>query len=173
MAIDYLPATDTALSPVVSRQSIKPYAERLQALREAEHVFELISKATSPVQNEVPPEILSVVERLWFGEERPFKAARDSLRHVEGELERWEGELEAERSLLAQPILGIRVGDIVTSESQGKLLRICVTNLHLYSSDDTVTFMVSGIRFRKDGTLGKTHDSIPSCSMKKRVARQT
>lgn len=160
MAIDYLPASDKALSPLVSAQSIKPYADRLAALREAEHVFELVSNATCPIQNEVPPEVLSIVERLWFGQERPFKAAREALRHVETELERWEKELEAERSSLAQSILGIVPGDIVTSESRGKLVRISVTNLYLYSSEDRVTFMASGIRFRKDGTLGKTHESI-------------
>jgi hypothetical protein len=81
------------------------------------------------MQKEVPGEFLSVVDRLWFGEERPFQAARDAFRHVETELERGETELEAQRSALARSILGIMPGDIVTSESRGKLLRISVTSV--------------------------------------------
>jgi hypothetical protein len=98
--------------------------------------------------------------RLWFGEERPFQAARDALRHVETELERWDTELEAERSALARSILGIVPGDIVTSESRGKLLRLSVTGVTLYSGGSSVSFMVSGIRFRKDGTLGKLQETL-------------
>ncbi|WP_246724853.1 hypothetical protein [Rhizobium leguminosarum] len=105
-------------------------------------------------------EILSVVDRLWFEEERPFQAARDAFRHVETEIERWDTELEAERSALARSILGIAPGDIVTSESRGKLLRLSVTGVALYSSGSSVSFMVSGIRFRKDGTLGKLQETL-------------
>jgi hypothetical protein len=111
------------------------------------------------MQKEVPGEILSVVDRLWFGKERPFQAARDAFRHVETELERWDTELELERSALARPILGIVPGDIVTSESRGKLLGLSVTGVTLYSGG-SVSFMVSGIRFRKDGTLGKLQDTL-------------
>jgi hypothetical protein len=30
----------------------------------------------------------------------------------------------------------------------------------LYASDGSVTLIVNGTRFRKDGTLGKVHDAI-------------
>ncbi len=160
MPVDFLPASDRALSPVISAVAIKPYADRLRALQEAERVQEMMSTAAYAMQKEVPGEILSVLDRLWFGEERPFQAARDAFRHVETELERWDTELEAERSALARSILGIAAGDIVTSESRGRLLRLSVTSGTLYSGGSSVSFMVSGIRFRKDGTLGKLQETL-------------
>ncbi|TBZ68769.1 hypothetical protein E0H64_13935 [Rhizobium leguminosarum bv. viciae] len=160
MPVDFLPSSDKALSPVISGVAIKPYADRLRALQEAERVHEMMSTAAYAMQKEVPGEFLSVVDRLWFGEERPFQAARDAFRHVETELERWETELEAERLALARSILGIVPGDIATSESRGKLLRLSVTSVTLYSSGGCVSFMVSGIRFRKDGTLGKLQETL-------------
>jgi hypothetical protein len=160
MPVDFLSTSNKVLSPVVSRVAITPYADRLRALQEAERVHEMMSTAAYAMQREVPGEILSVVDRLWFGEERPFQAARDAFRHVETELERWDTELEAERSALARSILGIVPGDIVTSESRGKLLRLSVTGVTLYSGGSSVSFMVSGIRFRKDGTLGKLQETL-------------
>lgn len=160
MPVDFLSSSEKALSPVISGAAIKPYADRLRALQEAERVHEMISTAAYAMQKEVPGEFLSVVDRLWFGDERPFQAARDAFRHVETELERWETELESERSALARSILGIVPGDIVTSGSRGKLLRISVTSVSLYSGSSSVSFMVSGIRFRKDGTLGKLQETL-------------
>ncbi|WP_245497119.1 hypothetical protein [Rhizobium ruizarguesonis] len=132
MPVDFLPASNKVLSPVISGVAITPYADRLRALQEAERIHEMMSNAAYAMQKEVPGEILSVVDRLWFGEERAFQAARDAFRHVETELERWDSELEAERSALARSILGILPGDIVTSESRGKLLRLSVTGVTLY-----------------------------------------
>ncbi|WP_430244373.1 hypothetical protein [Neorhizobium sp. DAR64861/K0K2] len=160
MPIDFFPTAQRALSPVISAATIKPYSDRLRALQEAERVYEMISGAAYSMQKEVPADILSIVDRLWFGEKRPFHAAREAFQHVEAELERWETELEGERSALAQSILGIAPGDIVTSESKGRLQRLSVTSVYLYSSEGSVSFVVSGIRFRKDGTLGKLQETL-------------
>ncbi|WP_245510068.1 hypothetical protein [Rhizobium leguminosarum] len=159
MPVDFLSASNKVLSPVISGVAITP-ADRLRALQEAERIYEMMCNAAYAMQKEVPGEILLVVDRLWFGEERPFQAARDAFRHVETELERWDSELEAERSALARSILGIAPGDIVTSESRGKLLRLSVTGVTLYSGGSSVSFMVSGILFRKDGTLGKLQETL-------------
>lgn len=48
----------------------------------------------------------------------------------------------------------------MTSESRGKLLRISITSVSLYSGSSSVSFIVSGIRFRKDGTLGKLRETL-------------
>lgn len=160
MPLDFLSASNKVLSPVISRVAITPYADRLRALQEAERIHEMMSTAAYAMQKEVPGEVLSVMDRLWFGQERPFQAAREAFRHIETELERWDAELEAERSALARSILGIVPGDIVTSESRGKLLRLSVTGVTLYSGGRSVNFMVSGIRFRKDGTLGKLQETL-------------
>ncbi|NNG02553.1 MAG: hypothetical protein HKM95_00430, partial [Inquilinus sp.] len=137
-----------------------PYREHLRGLLEAERLHEMISRAAYAIEGEVPEETLTLAERIWFGKERPFRSAREAWRRVEDELDCWETELEAERCALAQSILGIEVGYIVTTESRGRFLRLSVTGLTLYASDDNVTFVVNGTRFRKDGTLGKLQDNI-------------
>lgn len=62
--------------------------------------------------------------------------------------------------MLVLTILGIVPGGTATSESRGKLLRPSVTSVTLYSGGSSVSFMVSGIRFRKDGTLGKLQETL-------------
>ncbi|MES0057285.1 hypothetical protein NKJ66_27285 [Mesorhizobium sp. M0078] len=160
MPIDFLPVRENALSPVISAATVKPYHKRLYALLEAERVHEMVSSAAYEMEREVPGEILAVADRIWFGKKRPFQTAREAWRHLEDELERWEKELEAERSDLARSILGIGPGDIITSQSRGRLLRLSVIGTSLYASDGHVTFVVQGIRFRKDGTLGKLHETL-------------
>jgi len=75
-------------------------------------------------------------------------------------LERWDTELEVQRSALARSILGIVPGDIVTSESRGKLSRLSVKGVTVYYGGSSVSFVVSEIRFRKDGTLGKLQETL-------------
>src|SRR5262249_61878607 len=95
-----------------------------------------------------------------FGEERPFRSARMAWKRLEDELERWEAQLQIERSALAHSILGIEVGDIVTTGNGNRFLRVSVTGTTISAGDDGVTFIVYGIRFRKDGTLGKLRETI-------------
>jgi hypothetical protein len=101
-----------------------------------------------------------MAERIWFGGERPFSSARAAWKRLEHELELWETQLEADRSALARSILGIELGDIVTTGNADRVLRVSVTGVTLYVGDDGVTFMVYGTRFRKDGTLGKLPDTF-------------
>lgn len=160
MPIDYLPVREVPLSPVISRAVVAPYRERLRALLEVDRVHEMLSDAAYAIEREVPDERLAVADRIWFGNERPFRSTREAWRRLEDELERWETELGAERSALAQSILGIEVGDIVTADNGGRLLRLSVSGVTLYGSDENVILVVSGTRFRKDGTLGKLQDTV-------------
>lgn len=160
MPIDYMPVREIELSPAVSRAAVKPYRERLQGLLEADRVYEMISHATYAIERQVPDDKLLLADRIWFGRERPFRSAREALVRLEDELADWETELEAERSALAQSILGIEVGDIVAAENRGRFLRLSVTGITLYASDKGATFIISGTRFRKDGTLGKLQDTL-------------
>jgi hypothetical protein len=111
------------------------------------------------MERTIPDEKLAIAERIWFGEERPFLSARAGWKRLEAELDRWETQLEAERSALAHSILGIEVGDIVTANARQRLLRLSVTAATLYAGDDGVTFIIYGTRFRKDGTLGKLQET--------------
>ena len=161
MPIDYMPVREVVLSPVVSSVVVSPYRERLQALLEADRVHEMMSKAAYAIEREVPDETLALADRIWFGKESPpLRMAREAWRYLVDELERWETELEAERSALAQSILGIEIGDIVVAESRGRLSRLSVSSVALYASDKGAIFVVNGTRFRKDGSLGKQQDTL-------------
>lgn len=160
MPIDYMPVREFVLSPVVSSVVVSPYRERLQALLEADRVHEMMSKAAYAIEREVPDETLALADRIWFGKQSPLLVAREAWRHLEDELERWETELEAERSALAHSVLGIEVGDIVVAESRGRFSRLSVSGVSLYASDKGAIFVVNGTRFRKDGSLGKQQDTL-------------
>jgi hypothetical protein len=161
MPIDFLDGeVEKVLPPGISAAKVKPYLARLQALDEAERIFEMLTNAAYALDRSVPNETLAMADRIWFGSERPFRAAREAFAHIETDLERWEQQIEAERSQLAQAVLGVRPGDIVTSHQHGTLTRISAESISLYSTENHVTFVVSGRRFRKDGTLGKITDTM-------------
>lgn len=160
MPIDYMPVREVSLPSSISRTTVAPYRDRLRALLEAERVCEILSEAAYAMECNVPNEMLSLADRIWFGAERPFRSAREAWKRLEEELSRWETELEVERSTVAQSILGIEVGDIVTTQRDGLSLRLSMTSATIYNSDKSVIFEVNGTRFRKDGTLGKQQDAI-------------
>jgi hypothetical protein len=148
------------LPSAITKAVITPYHKRLCALLEIERVHEMMTRAAYAMERDVPDEKLALADRILFGGERPFRSAREAWIRLENELENWDTELEAERSALARSILGIEVGDIVTAQNSGRLLRLSVTGLTLSANDKDVTFMVNGRRFRKDGTLGKIEDRL-------------
>lgn len=160
MPIDYMPVREIALPPVVSGATAAPYRDRLRALLEAERVHEMMTHVTYAIEREVPDETLAIADRIWFGAERPFLSARQAWRRLDEELERWETELETERSALARSILGVDVGGIVTTRDGDSLLRLSVAGVTLYATDGHVIFVVQGTRFRKDGTLGKRQEML-------------
>ena len=161
MPIDLLDEEEEkVLSPAIAEARVKPYLSRLQALDESERIHELITNAAYAMDRSVPNDMLAVADRIWFGADRPFQAAREAFAHIETNLERWEQRLETERSQLAQAVLGVRPGDIVASQRNGALVRISAESISLYSTAKRVTFVISGRRFRKDGTLGKISETI-------------
>lgn len=161
MPIDYMPVREVSLSPAISRAAVRPYQKRLKALLELDRVHEMMAHAAYGMERKVPDQTLALADRIWFGQESPFRAARNAWGNLQDELERWESELEAERSALARSILGIEVGDIVVAENRGRFVRLSVGEVSLHASEKGATFIVNGTRFRKDGTLGKQQDTLP------------
>ena len=155
--IDLMPSNEQRLPGRIRRSGIKPYAVRLQALQEAQAVYEALVEATYDVNQAVPNERLALFDRLWFsqGETGPLIGARRAWRQLETDLERWEQEIERETVTLCQEVLGIEVGDIVVVESGKSLVRLEVEGMSVYTSDERVMFGVWGKRFRKDGLPGK------------------
>ncbi len=118
----------------------------------------MLTSSTYAIEREIPAETLALADRIWFGDERPFQTARQCWTRLQDELSRWETQLDAERCSLAQVILGIEPGDMITAMQGGRLLRLSVTHASLHADDKGVFFTVSGKRFRKDGTIGKRDD---------------
>ncbi|KAB1109273.1 hypothetical protein F4V89_27930 [Neorhizobium galegae] len=161
MPIDLLDEEEEkVLPPTIAEARVKPYQSRLQALDESERIHEMITNAAYAMDRSVPNDMLAMADRIWFGADRPFQAAREAFAHIETDLERWEQRLETERSQLAQAVLRVRPGDIVASQRNGALVRISAESISLYSTEKRVTFVISGRRFRKDGTLGKISETV-------------
>ncbi len=161
MPIDLLDEEEEKVLPrAISEARVRPYQSRLQALDEAERIHEMITNAAYAMDRSVPNDTLALADRIWFGADRPFQAAREAFAYIETDLERWEQRLETERSQLAQAVLGVRPGDIVASHRNGALVRISAESISLYSTEKRVTFVISGRRFRKDGTLGKIIETV-------------
>jgi hypothetical protein len=86
----------------------------------------MITSAAYAMDRSVPNDVLAMADRIWFGADRPFQAAREAFVHIEDDLERWDQELEAERSHIAQSILGVRpeiYGMIIQGANPVKSLR--------------------------------------------------
>lgn len=64
--IDLMPANDKRLPGRIQRSGIKPYAERLKALQEAQAVYEALVEAAYDMDQAVPNERLALFDRLWF-----------------------------------------------------------------------------------------------------------
>ena len=160
--IDLIPTNERRLPAKIRRSGIKPYAERLQALQEAQAVFDDLVHAAYDMDRAIPDERLALFDRLWFSRDEtgPFTGARQAWRRMEADLDRWEQELESETITLCQDVLGIEVGDIVIVESGGKPLRVAVEGMTVFTSEKTVNFSLWGKRFRKDGLPGKRSEYV-------------
>jgi hypothetical protein len=86
--------------------------------------------------------------------------ARNAWERLTEEVERWELELEAERSDLCSTILGIELGDILVQPQKGQITRLQVTRTSMNIGEERVFFVIDGLRFRKDGTTGKRVESV-------------
>ncbi len=158
--VDLIPCKDIQLPANIRSSRLRPYAGRLQALQEAEEMYETLSTTAYEMERAVPDERLAMADRLWFGngEKGPFVTARRAWRELEQDMERWEESLEAERAELCRDVLGIEKGDIVVCESRGQVQRIQVDGAGVYVHDSKVVFHLSGARFRKDGLPGKRQE---------------
>lgn len=147
------------LSGVIRQTPWRSYAGRLQALRESEALYESLSSSVYCMENSVPDERLSIMDRLWFaGDKAPFSDARKAWTRVQEDLESWETVLEEERATLCREILGVRIGDVLVFEEKGKLVRIDLARADVFISEKDIHFHLSGLRYRKDGVLGKREE---------------
>lgn len=138
--------------------------ERIEAFLEAERAHEIIS--TAVYRNDfqaTPPETLVMFEKLTLpaGARGSLGHARETARRIEDDIERWEMVLDAEREDFCKDALGISKGTTVLSEVHGKPVRLRAESFDAYvSSDGEISLSVNGIRYRKDGSVGKREDRL-------------
>jgi hypothetical protein len=155
--IELVPANEQRLPGKISRSGIKPYAERLQALKEAQAIYHGVVDAAYDLDGAVRNDRLALIDRLILspGEEGPFITARRAWRSLESDLDQWGEQLESETVELCQDVLGIQIGDIVLIESGRGTVRLKVEGMSIHVSENQVLFSIWGTRFRKDGLPGK------------------
>ena len=160
--IELIPQEERRLPGSIKRSWIKPYAKRLNAIRQAKAIYDSLVDATLDMEKNIPSEQLALYDRLIFSGngKGPFVEARQAWRGLERDLERWEKELEAESLSLCQDVLGIDIGDIVVVDSGKSTVRLTVESMSLYPSDERLLFSIWGKRFRKDGLPGKRDESF-------------
>ncbi|MES9990237.1 MAG: hypothetical protein ABW077_20250 [Candidatus Thiodiazotropha endolucinida] len=160
--IELVPQEERRLPSSIRRSWIKPYAKRINALREAHAIYESLLEATFDMEQGIPSEKLAMFDRLIMSGsgEGPFVKARQAWRALESDLQRWEKELEAETVCLCQDVLGIDIGDTVVVDSGKSTVRLAVKGMSLYPSDERILFSLWGKRFRKDGLPGKRDESF-------------
>lgn len=158
--IELMPRNPARLPGCIGRTWLRPYADRLRALMEAQAIYHALFSAANDMERSMPNERLALFDRLWFSRNDAGSLAtiRQAWRRMDADLERWEQELEAEMVSLCQDVLGVAVGDIVVVEQRGKPVRIAVEGMSTLASDKEVAFMLWGRRFRRDGLPGKRDD---------------
>ncbi|MCP4471629.1 MAG: hypothetical protein GY815_13265 [Gammaproteobacteria bacterium] len=154
--VNLLSVNSKEIGPVLARKSLRPFMERINALRDADRAYEVISEAVWRLDSAVPNEHLALVETLVdLDKEKPFRTARRALEEIESDLETWEKNLELEKSEICCQALGVGLGDDLMCEIGGKSARIRLKGASLHMDDEGVYFHLWGKRFRKDGILGK------------------
>ncbi|MCM8920609.1 MAG: hypothetical protein LC540_11060, partial [Candidatus Thiodiazotropha sp.] len=155
--IDLVLPKDQRLPASIKQSWIKPYANRIKAIREAQAIYEALLDASYDLERSTPSEQLALFDRLIFSgdEEGPFIKARQAWSKLESYFQHWEVELDAESVSICQDVLGIDIGDIVIVDSNKGSVRLAVDGMSLHSSDEHILFAISGKRFRKDGLPGK------------------
>jgi hypothetical protein len=161
-AVDLVEPEERRLPPGIRHHHLEPYLERLQALREAQAIYDSLADSAYDMDRVIPDDRLALFDRLWSGrgEDGPLIAARKAWREIEADLDRWDRELESERLALCQDVLGISIGDIVLVQSAGKPLRVAVKGMSVHVLKDDIAFNIWGRRFRKDGLPGKRTENF-------------
>lgn len=140
-------------------QAVRPYNDRIDALVVAERMFEEISNAAYEIEDAAPKSYLALIEKVWAGsKDGPFSAALQEKRQLEETLTTLEDAIELEKAQLCRDVLGICKGDNALFRRQDQLIRICLDSCYMHISGDKISFNLGGLKYRKDGILGKRDD---------------
>jgi len=134
----------------------------LQTLLEAEDMYEMSSSIVYDLQDADLHTKLARAMKLWWPDEQfhALRVLQEGLLTAEQRIEQWEEELATAKQRICQKTLGIRLGDIMQVMEQGKPRRIQVERLDVFKTDHGIIFTAHGKLFRKDGMVGKRHETI-------------
>ncbi len=143
-------------------EQLDAYRDRLQAIDAAESLYQSIADSIEWGESDSPSATVALMERLWFGqgENNLLQSQRQRFRELAEVLEEWESILEREKADLTRDVLGIGPGDDVSFTRRGKLIRIRVQHASVYSSGDELHFYMVGLKYRKDGLVGKIDERL-------------
>lgn len=141
---------------------IRAYSDRIRALEVAEDLHSSLSDSAHGIESSIPDRTIALMERLWFGQEDggPFNEQIRKYAELEQTIDDWERIIEDEKTELIRDVLGISAGDDVSFVRQGKAIRMRVQHAGAYFRGSEISFHVSGLRYRKDGLVGKLDERL-------------
>ncbi|BCA81006.1 hypothetical protein [Desulfuromonas sp. AOP6] len=162
LPLKLLSKQDVHLPAALGREKLRPYADRLRNLKDAEDILGMFVSSFYDMEKSIPSDRLALLDRLWFGKDGKgaFFEARHAWRELEHYLEDWENSLEQEKSELCRDVIGIEKGDIVVLKWRGKTVRARINATSVIATEKEINFQLYGTRFRKDGTLGKRQETF-------------
>lgn len=162
--VELIPSKDIIVPPVVDPKKLSISKKRIKAFVEVDQAYDILSSAV--YRHDFPPapdDHLVLLEKLGLGSDArgPLTMARAVCRKLEDDLERWELAMESEREAICAEALGLAIGDTILTECRGKSIRLKIKRMSMHLSDkNTLYFHIGGLRYRKDGLLGKRDEYI-------------
>jgi len=160
--IELMPRKTLELSANITARGLRPFQKRLQALVEGESLYDELAAGVYDAGRALDSHSMVVADLIAFGRtgERPFSTARCAWAALEAELEQWEQALDNARRDLVAEVLGIQEGDTVIVRDRDRASRIQVEYAQCSTYDGTVTFVLTGRLYKKDGQLGKRTETF-------------
>ena len=91
LPVELIESVDIRLPSVVSYSRWSPYADRLEALEQADEMYDKLTTDLYKMEQNVPNERLAIMDKLMFGKNgvSPFYESRRAFRSLEDELEKF------------------------------------------------------------------------------------
>lgn len=141
---------------------IHAYSDRIRSLEIADGLHRSLSESVYEIESNIPDRTISLMEKLWFGQKNGGLFTEQICRFAELErtMEDWERIIDEEKAELVRDVLGISEGDDVSFVRQGKAIRMRVRHAGAFFRGSEISFHVSGLRYRKDGLVGKLDERL-------------
>lgn len=160
--LDFVSPLERRLPAELKADFFKPYLPELVSAYEAEQACDIAESRLASLDTGNAQEKLLDALKLWWAPHhlQSLQAMRDRFNRSEQDLEQWRRQIELRKERLCIEVLGIRKGDIVTCQQQGKAVSVQVERQDFYVYEDKVLFVIQGRLIKKDGVPGKRSELI-------------